>query len=124
MVCWRLTWRNQPWQQACKLKCRLRELISCLCSAAALAVCFEGRLAGLDPTETGNEISQPKFQFTGLPGKDDVLEVILKIIRHRLHPRFTVDQYNYLCQDKELVATTSNALPIHLMDHRIMVQFG
>ena len=47
--------------QACKLKFRLRELTSCLCSASACAVCFEGRMAGLDTTETGYEFSQPKF---------------------------------------------------------------
>ena len=38
-----------------KLKFRLREFTSCLCSAVDLAVCFEGRLAGLDATETGHE---------------------------------------------------------------------
>jgi len=38
---------------------KLRELTSCLCSAAASAVCFEARVAGLDKTETGNELSQP-----------------------------------------------------------------
>ena len=52
--------------QACKLKFRLRELTSCLCSAAASAVCFEGCLAGPDATVTGNERSQPKFEFTSL----------------------------------------------------------
>ena len=55
--------------QACQFKFRLREreLISCFLSAAALAVCcFEGRLAGLDATETENELSQPKFEFAGL----------------------------------------------------------
>ena len=50
---------------ACKQKFRLRELTSCLCSAAASAVCFEGLVAGLDATETGNELSQ-QFEFTGL----------------------------------------------------------
>ena len=40
--------------QACKLKFRLREASSCLCSAAALAVCFKGRFAGLEAIETGN----------------------------------------------------------------------
>ena len=53
-------------EQACKLICRLRELISYLCSD----VCFEGRLAGLDKTETGNEPSQPKFKFTRLVEKE------------------------------------------------------
>ena len=38
--------------QACKLKFGLRELSSCLWSAAALAVWFEGRMAGLNATET------------------------------------------------------------------------
>ena len=38
--------------QGCKLKFRLRELTSCLCSAAASDVCFDGRVAGLDATET------------------------------------------------------------------------
>ena len=49
-------------QQACKLKFRLGELTSCLCSAAAKAVFFEGCLAGADATDTGNELSQPKAQ--------------------------------------------------------------
>ena len=53
--------------QACKLKFRLRErALFLLFSAAALAVCFEGHMAGLDKTETGNELSQPKFEFTSL----------------------------------------------------------
>ena len=47
--------------QACKLKFRLRELTSCLCSAAALAVCFEDCVADLDATETGNKLSQLNF---------------------------------------------------------------
>ena len=50
----------------CKLKLRLREFTSCLCSTIASAVCFEGCLAGPDATETGNEVSQPKFGFTSL----------------------------------------------------------
>ena len=49
--------------QACKLKFRFRELTSCSYSAA---VCFEGPVAGLDTTETGNELSQPNFEFTAL----------------------------------------------------------
>ena len=53
-------------EQACKLKFRLRDLNSCLCSAAALAVSFEGCMSGLNATETGSELSQPKFQFTSL----------------------------------------------------------
>ena len=54
------------YQEACKLKFRLRELTSCLCSLAAWAICFESRVAGLDTTETGNEVSQPTLQFTSL----------------------------------------------------------
>ena len=54
------------YDQACKLKFRLRELNSCLYSAAASAVCFEGRVAGLDATETENEFSQLRFWFTSL----------------------------------------------------------
>ena len=53
-------------EQACKLIFRLRKLTSCLCSAATTAVCFEGRVAGLDATETGNELSGSKLQFTSL----------------------------------------------------------
>ena len=37
-----------------KFKYRLRELTFCLRSTAALAVCLEGRLAGLNTTKTGN----------------------------------------------------------------------
>ena len=44
----------------------MRELNSCYWSAAALAVCFEGHLAGLNTTKTGNYLSQPKFEFTSL----------------------------------------------------------
>ena len=59
-------WRGCTISQACKLKFRLRELTSCLCSTAASYVCFVGRVAGLDATETGNELSQPKFELTSL----------------------------------------------------------
>ena len=59
--------------QACKLKFRLSKLTSCLCSAAASAVYFEGRMAGLDPTETGNELSQPTFEFTSLLPSDNIV---------------------------------------------------
>ena len=34
--------------------------------AAAWAVCFEGSVAGVNATETGNEVSQPKLEFTPL----------------------------------------------------------
>ena len=34
--------------QACKLKFRLRDFTSCLCSAAAPAICFKDRMAGVD----------------------------------------------------------------------------
>ena len=50
--------------EACTLKFSLRDFTSCLCSAAALAVCFKGLVAGVggvDATETGNEFSQLKF---------------------------------------------------------------
>ena len=57
---------NLSYGQACRLKFRLRELTSCLCSAAALAFCFEGCMADLDPTVTGNGLSQLKFVFTCL----------------------------------------------------------
>ena len=53
-------------EQACKLKFRLIELTSSLSSAAVSAVCFEGHVAGLDATETGYELPQPKFEFTSL----------------------------------------------------------
>ena len=54
------------YSQACNNIFSLRELSSRTCSAAGSAVCFEVRVAGLDATETRNELSQPKFQFTGL----------------------------------------------------------
>ena len=44
-----------------KPKFRVREHTSCLCSTAALAVCFKGHMAGLDTTETVNEFSQLKY---------------------------------------------------------------
>ena len=58
--------------QACLLQFRLRELNSCKCSAAAPAVCFKGRVAGPDATETGNELSQLKFQFSSLLINEDL----------------------------------------------------
>ena len=51
-------WSEMVYDKACQIKFRLRELTSCLCSTAASAVWFEGRLAGLDTTETWNEVSQ------------------------------------------------------------------
>ena len=62
--------RDSP-DQACKLKFRFKGLTSCLSSAAASAVCVEGRLAGLEATETRNEPSQPKFEFTNLHRTDN-----------------------------------------------------
>ena len=53
------------YEQDCKLKFRLRELTSCLCSTAASAVCFEVHVADLD-SKTGHELSQPTFEFTSL----------------------------------------------------------
>ena len=47
--------------QACKPKFRFRDLTSCLCSAAAPAVCFKAHVAGVEATETGNEFSQLRF---------------------------------------------------------------
>ena len=49
-------WLDKKWschRQACKLKFKLREPTFCLCSTAAWAVCYEGSVAGLDATETG-----------------------------------------------------------------------
>ena len=48
---------------ACKLKFRLRELPSCSCSTVAPVVCFQGRVAGLDATEAGNEFFKLKFSL-------------------------------------------------------------
>ena len=53
-----------PWGLHTSLQ--LRELTSCLCSAAAWAVCFEASVAGVNATETGNEVSQPTLEFTPL----------------------------------------------------------
>ena len=38
-------------EQACKLKFRLRDLTFYLCSAVAPAVCFKGRVAGVEAAE-------------------------------------------------------------------------
>ena len=54
------------YQQACYLKFMLRDFTSCLCSAASWAVCFEGSVAGVKATQTGNEVSQPALEFTSL----------------------------------------------------------
>ena len=52
----------------------LREVTSCLCSAVAPAVCFKGRVAGVNATETRNEVSQPTLEFIPLLSVDKVLE--------------------------------------------------
>ena len=57
---------------------------SFLCSAAASEVCFASeRVAGLDVTETGNELSRPKFEFKGLvengTGKLNIVSTRLKL---------------------------------------------
>ena len=47
----------------------MRELTSCLCSAASWAVCFEGSVDAVDAvneSKTGNEVSQPTLEFTSL----------------------------------------------------------
>ena len=54
------------YNQACKFKFRLKDLTSCLCSAASPAFCFKDRVAGVNATETGNELSQPTLEFTSL----------------------------------------------------------
>ena len=59
------------YHQACLLKFKLSDFTSCICSVAALDVCFVGRMAGLDVTETGNEFSPPKFEFRGLIKKKE-----------------------------------------------------
>ena len=41
-------------EQACKLKFKLRDFTLCLCSTAALAVCFEGSAAVVNATESLN----------------------------------------------------------------------
>ena len=43
--------------QTSKLEFRLRELTSCLCSAAASTASFECHVAVLNTTESGNELS-------------------------------------------------------------------
>ena len=53
-------------QQARKLKFRLRKHTSCFCYGVGSAASFEGRVAGLDATERGNELSQPTYKFTSL----------------------------------------------------------
>ena len=58
-------------KQVCQLKFKLRELTSCLFSAPAWAVCFEGSVAGANATLTGNEVSQPTLEFTSLIIRDE-----------------------------------------------------
>ena len=47
--------------QAFKLKFRWRDFNFCLCSAATLAVCIKGRVAGADAIETRNEFKNAIF---------------------------------------------------------------
>ena len=61
-----------PYQQACQPKFKLRDFTSCLCSAAAWAVRFEGSVAGVNATETGNEVSQPTLQLASLVMKHNL----------------------------------------------------
>ena len=77
--------------QACKVKFSLRELTSSSCSAAAKAVCFKGRVAGLDAIETGHELSQPIFELTSLfvteRGKGTEWSVVKKSSEETQHYR-------------------------------------
>ena len=52
--------------QVSKLKFKLRDFTSCLCSTGAWAVCFESSVAGMNSTEIGNEVSKPTLEFTRL----------------------------------------------------------
>ena len=45
---------------------KLRDFTSGLCSAAAWAASFEGSVAGLNATDTGNGVCQPTLEFTPL----------------------------------------------------------
>ena len=47
--------------QACELKFRLGDFISCLWPAAAPAVCFKGHVSGVDAIETWNEFIKLEF---------------------------------------------------------------
>ena len=44
----------------------MRDFTSCLCSTATWAMCFEGSVAGVNATETGNKASQPTLEFAPL----------------------------------------------------------
>ena len=52
--------------QACKLKFRLRDLISWLCCVQTSHAALKADSRGSSGTQTGNELSQSKFEFTGL----------------------------------------------------------
>ena len=52
--------------QACKLKFSLRELISCFCCIQISHVALKADSQGGNGTSTGSELSQLKFEFTGL----------------------------------------------------------
>ena len=52
--------------QLCKVKFKLRELISCFCCAQTSHADLEADSRGSGRTQTGSELSQLKFEFTGL----------------------------------------------------------
>ena len=62
-------WCTLDNQQACKLKFRLRELISCLCCVQTNHAANIADSWGIGGTWTGSEFSQPKFELTGLTNK-------------------------------------------------------
>ena len=56
-------------QQACKLKFKLRKLISCFCCICTNHTALKADGWGYSET-SGSEVSKPKFECTGLLGSD------------------------------------------------------
>ena len=54
------------YDHACKLKNRLRELISCLCCVQTSHMALKADSRGNSETKTGSELSQPKFELPGI----------------------------------------------------------
>ena len=52
--------------QACRLRFKLRDLISCFCCAHTCHTTIDTDSRGSSKTLTVSEVSQPKFEFTGL----------------------------------------------------------
>ena len=89
----------------------MRDLTSCLCSAAAWAVCFEGSVAGVNATETGNEVSPPALELTSLAitlGYHSHL--VTRLATHKQKPSYEPEVVKYFVKTGAIKAMCSQIM--------------